>query len=472
MESSANHADQRPGPATGRVAVPEIAELLHLQRPAAAVAAGVVVLVGLLVALVAPGALPANAFTGLAIGLLALLAAVAAAVVLDGRDPVLRGPRHLRRDGHTVLARMPGPDPVEHGAVVLEALERRLAERDHLSVAVTGTGTDPSALAVALGRGAAAAGRTSLVVDLRAPGAPGVADVGQGTVRLGEAAQLADDRPYAWIGAGTDRGAALTAAAGVARRPPRDLELLLIVAPEAATHAPELLQACERTVLLVAADTQQRAMVSARLEALERAGGRPEAVVVGGLHVGTGTTTHLDEDTDAPSGLGDGPFGQTRPTPIAPLVDHTAVTPAAVPDDVDGEPADAPVTPAPAPPAASTPTPTETPTPTPTETPTQTPAPDPAPERVDVFADDGIAAWAPTDDGDGAATDDAAPTDAVIPEPDERQDPPPSIEDTGPIPPVTFRTAGAAEADDFATSDPLVTTAALEQLLHRHGDRD
>lgn len=483
MESSASHADQRPGATTGRVAVPEIAELLHLQRPAAAVAAGVVVILGLVVALVAPGALPANAFTGLAVGLVALLAAVAAAVVLDGRDPVLRGPRHLRRDGHTVLARMAGPDPVEHGAVVLEALERRLAERDHVSVAVTGTGTDPSALAVALGRGAAAAGRTSLVIDLRAPGAPGVADVGQGTVRLGEAAQLADDRPYAWIGAGTDRGAALTAAAGVARRPPRDLELLLIVAPEAATHAPELLQACERTVLLVAADTQQRAMVSARLEALQRAGGRPEAVVVGGLHVGAAEIGQFGADEVAPEPApgGEGPFAQTA-TPIEDLDPFSPATESPATKSPATEPAaEQPGPPAATPPAPIPPAPTTTSSaspapPAPPSAPAEEATPAPPPEALDVFADDaGFAAPYTADSRPETAADpseDQGPQGPTVDEEGQQGTPSPSLDDTGPIPPVTFRTAGAVEADDFASSDPLVTTAALEQLLHRHGDQD
>lgn len=328
MESSAPQPDERGAP-EGRVAVPEIAELLHLQRPAALVAAAVVVLVGLAVAFFAPDLLPPNPFTGLAVGLLALLAAVTAAVVLDGRDPILRGPRHLRRDGHTVLARMAGPDPVEHSGAVVAALERRLAERDHLSIALTGSGTDPSRLAEAVGRAAAADGHTSLVIDLRSPSAPGVADVGAGTVRLGEAAQLAGDRPYAWIGTGTDRSQAVPAAATVARRPPRDLALLLIVAPEAATHAPDLLQACDRTVLLVAADSQQRAMVSARLEALVRAGGRPEAIVVGGLQVAGADVGDADASAvDTARRTPGGPFARDREAAVEPAGDAPA-TPAA-----------------------------------------------------------------------------------------------------------------------------------------------
>ena len=351
MEQPVTTADDRREPDDGRVAVPEIAELLHIQRPAAIIAAAVVVLVGLVMSLVAPSVLPANAVTGLGVGILALVAAVVAAVVLDGRDPVVRGPRHLRRDGHTVLARMAGPDPVDHGGPVLRALERRLADRDHLSVLLTGTGTDPSALAEALGRGAAGDGHTALVIDLRASGAPGVCDVGAGTVRLGEAATIADDRPYAWIGAGVDREAAIAAAAGVVQRPPRDLQLLVVVAPDAATQTPELLAACDRTLLLVAADTHQRGMVSTRFQALTRAGATPEAVVVGGLHVAVGDqpVTVIDEEpepwsahteavtvTSSPAAEGPPVEDEGRPQPFAPaeppVAQPTEAPPAIAPD--------------------------------------------------------------------------------------------------------------------------------------------
>ena len=90
MDQSPTTDDARHAPDSGRVAVPEIAELLHIQRPAAAISAAVVVLLGLVVALVAPDVLPANPLTGLGVGIVALLAAVVAAVVLDGRDPAVQ----------------------------------------------------------------------------------------------------------------------------------------------------------------------------------------------------------------------------------------------------------------------------------------------------------------------------------------------------------------------------------------------
>ncbi len=522
---------------SGRVAVPEIAELLHLQRPAAMVAAAVVVLLCLVLALVAPGVLPPNAVSGFVVGLLALFAGATAAVVLDGRDPVVRGPRHLRRDGHAVLARMAGPDPEEHAAPVLAALQRRMAERNHLSIAVTGTGTDPSELAAAVARGAAAAGHTSLVIDLRAAGAPGVADVGAGTVRLGEAATLADDRPYAWIGGGLDRAAAVTAAAGVARRPPRDLELLLVVAPEAATHTPELLRACDRTLLLVAADTQQRAMVSARLDALERAGGTPEAVVVGGLQVGTVAAATAPASRPAARGIGAafGAAGAERPAAALPPLEVEEERPAPF--------AETPAAPDVSPPTAPEP-PVSTPPAPPVEPVSQDPVPPPPPpvmedvgpayeeDDVDVFAPTGaddVAMSAPDDlderedldEGDDAASDDETLDDLVAsielaalddePEPDAAEGGEPAAADdgvdthqidltgmddtpdasdapqddrpavasatderatdpdaTGPLRPISFRTTtGDLDLDGFAESDPLVTTAALEQLLRR-----
>lgn len=505
---------------SGRVAVPEIAELLHLQRPAAAVAAAAVVLFALLVTLVAPGVLPANVVTGLVVGVLALLAAGAAAVVLDGRDPILRGPRHLRRDGHAVLARMAGPDPVQHGGPVLAAIERRLEGREHFGLVLTGTGSDPSELAVTLGRAAAAAGHTALVIDLRAPGAPGVADVGEGTVRLGEAARLADDRPYAWIGAGVDRAAAARAAAGVARRPPRDLKLLLVVAPDAATHVPEVLQACDRTVLLVAADTQQRAMVTARLDALERAGGHPEAIVVGGLRV-------LSDDTAA---LDNGPMAESATAAAA-----TAGPTTASEADEKPEPT-VPPSPQPPPTVPESPDPEEPEPTTPSEPEPDAPpvqVPDPAavsPDTTGDLAEAPPAVDAPHEVETPAADDEpttyAADQDQVDEGPGEprssdgatqarahRGDP---LVDTGPLPPV-FRTparreaaasepaasatsgasepaasatSGASEAssaasgrsvsapvgdtsvEGMAETDALLTMAALDQLVSERRERD
>lgn len=472
-------ASQRRDPDSGRVAVPEIAELLYLQRPAAAVAASVVVLLALLVALVAPGLLPANVLTGALVGVLAVLAAVAAAVALDGRDPVLRGPRHLRRDGHTVLARMAGADAVRHGAPVLTALERRLDGRGHHSVVLTGTGTDPSALAVALGRGAAADGHTALVIDLRAQVAPGVADVGAGTVRLGEAAQLADDRPYAWIGAGVDREAAAEAAAAVARRPPRDLELLLVVAPEAATHVPAVLQACERTVLLVDADAQQRSMVSARMEALERAGGRPEAVVVGGLRVGDDHGGEIDTAAPAAHAPSD-----AAPATASAAAAATATAPAA--DEPTTEPA---VPPSPEPAPGPEPPPT-VPEPADPEEPEPSPAPEPGPDAPPIVVPDPEDA-APAeqagpggddhDDRDKGHERDEREQGGERDERHERADPDTDVgtdepqrrlEDTGPMRPIAFRTAGGdTSMDGLADDDPLARTVALEQLLaQRHGE--
>lgn len=464
---------------SGRVAVPEIAELLHLQRPAAAVAAAAVVLFALLVTLVAPGVLPANVVTGLVVGVLAVLAAVAAAVVLDGRDPILRGPRHLRRDGHTVLARMAGPDPVQHGGSVLAAIERRLEGREHFAVVLTGTGADPSELAVTLGRAAAAAGHTALVIDLRAPGAPGVADVGEGTVRLGEAARLADDRPYAWIGAGVDRGAAARAAAGVARRPPRDLKLLLVVAPDAATHVPEVLQACDRTVLLVAADTQKRAMVTARLDAVERAGGRAEAVVVGGLRVVSDDSAALDNGSMTESAV---------------AAASTAGPSIASESDQESEPT-VPSSPAPPPivpesPDPDEPEPTAPPEPEPDAPPVQ--VPDPAAVAPDTTSDlaDAAPAVDPPQDVETPAADDEPMASAADP-----------LVDTGPLPPV-FRTAtparreaatsglatsetasadpgrsvtapvGDTAVEGMAEADALLTVAALDQLAGERRERD
>lgn len=120
-----------------------------------------------LLAVVTPGFLPPNPLTGAFAALFALAAGVAAAVVADSRDPVLRSGRHVAASGGAVVT---DADDVRGAAASLhDLIDPGLDEGGPWRFGVTGPDAVRAAsLADALVHRLAAAGRRVVTVDLTA----------------------------------------------------------------------------------------------------------------------------------------------------------------------------------------------------------------------------------------------------------------------------------------------------------------
>lgn len=267
-------------PPEGRPAVQELAELLLLRRRPAIVAVVGVLLLGVLLAVLVPGLVPASALTGVVVGLLALVAAFAAMLAVDAADPIVRGPRHVRVTGRTVVGRVDASPTPAQVAPVVDGIVAALSATRRLRMTVVGVEQDTSEVARLVAEGVAAAGRTVLLVDLSAGAdSPGVTDVAAGTHRLGDVVRLEPGLQLAVTGAGTASGVP-AAAARLAATPPSDLDLLLTVLPRDERPGSGLLAGTDRVLALVPLGVLERDEVSRQLALLEQARSTRAAVVV------------------------------------------------------------------------------------------------------------------------------------------------------------------------------------------------
>ena len=267
-------------PPEGRPAVQELAELLLLRRRPAIVAVVGVLLLGVLLAVLAPGLVPASALTGVVVGLLALVAAFAAMLAVDAADPIVRGPRHVRVTGRTVVGRVDATPTPAQVAPVVDGIVAALSATRRLRMTVVGVEQDTSEVARLVAEGVAGAGRTVLLVDLATGSdSPGVTDVAAGTHRLGDVVRLEPGLQLAVTGSGTASGVP-AAAARLAATPPSDLDLLLTVLPRDERPGSGLLAGTDRVLALVPLGVLERDEVSRQLALLEQARSTRAAVVV------------------------------------------------------------------------------------------------------------------------------------------------------------------------------------------------
>ena len=242
--------------------------------------------VGATVSLIAPGIVPRTAGVGAAVGFAALLLGYAAAVAVDAADLTVRGPRHVRAAGAELVAVVPSEptldDAVPLARAVLEAREGD--ERILLGLAATGRGTDRTVawtdeLAVAL----AQQGVSVLTIDLASgrSSQPGLYEVLTEGRRIGTVAEIDEELLLARVSAGTDLRGALAGLPELAPRLPRDLDVLLVALPTAASRE-VVAAATALDHLLVVAERGATARVDliAALDALERSETPAQAILV------------------------------------------------------------------------------------------------------------------------------------------------------------------------------------------------
>jgi hypothetical protein len=294
--------------------------------------------VGVVVSLIAPGIVPRTAGVGAAVGFAALLLGYAAAVAVDAADLTVRGPRHVRAAGAELVAVVPSEptldDAVPLARAVLDAREGD--ERILLGLAATGRSTGrvvawTDELAVAL----AQQGVSVLTIDLASGRStqPGLYEVLTEGRRIGTVAEIDEELLLARVTAGSDLRGALAGLPELAPRLPRDLDVLLVALPTAASRE-VVAAATALDHLLVVAERGVTARVDliAALDALERSETPAQAILVDDR-----TVAHLT----GPGTAGGAGWSADRPPPDAPAVDDATGAEVAGDDRVEEPTGDA-----------------------------------------------------------------------------------------------------------------------------------
>jgi hypothetical protein len=305
----------------------EVLEVLVLRRSVLVATALGLSLLGVLTAMVVPQFLPPRPLVGAAVGLAAVLLAVAAALGIDSVDLTVRGPRHVRASGGRLGAEVAGPPDVRAVAGLAAGVARRAAEgRGRVGlVAAAEDGPDPLAWADALARALSARGLRVLLVDLMAErsAGPGVAEVAAGEARIAQAVGFDHELLLATLGPGGDRHAALAGLPVVVDRLPSDIEVLLVALPH--LSEPGALGAAgslDRLAVLVEEDHTARVDLIAALDAIDETEAGSDVVLLR-----EAPPTPLDDATPSPAVAAD-PARLEDPTGPIPAVPVSAEEPA------------------------------------------------------------------------------------------------------------------------------------------------
>jgi hypothetical protein len=317
-----------------------------------------VAVVGVAAALLFPQVVPPNPLVGAAVGLAAVLLGVAAAVGADATDLRVRGPRHVGAAGGELVAVLPvtvdRSAADELAAAVLDAREegRPLLlglAASGLDVAATVAWTDALALAVAR------TGVTVLRVDLASgrTEAPGLAEVEAGDRKLTEVVEFEPGLRLARTGVGDDQRGALRALTALPPKLPRDLDVLLVALPMAASRGVVQAARVLDHVLIVAERARtSRVDLIAGLDALDAADLQAQVVLLDDRTASRLAIPEPDEQADVTeagpelaehgNASGTGPAGSTSsaapPSAVEPHDTTAGMDPPASPD---AAPADA-----------------------------------------------------------------------------------------------------------------------------------
>lgn len=310
--------------------VAELLDILESRRRILLVAALGLSLVGILAALILPQFVPPRPVVGAAIGLAAALLAVAVAVAVDSADLIVRGARHVRTAGGQVAAVLGADVTPSAAADLADRIDARAAAGGRHWVAVAPASRSfgsVSAWADALGIALSDAGRRVVVIDLAegaTPGPPGVCEIVDDELKLGQAVVFDPERMLARLGPGADHARALRVLTGLVPRLPSDIEILVLALPP--LGEPGALAAAgmlDRVLVVAAVDETPRVDLIASLDAVDATDTAAEVVLVDRRSGGTPAGSAGAPSTAAAPSEDHGPDGG----PSAPLRD-----PGAAPD--------------------------------------------------------------------------------------------------------------------------------------------
>lgn len=257
-------------------------DILQARRRTWIVTAVAVVLLGALLALLAPSLLPPTLLMGVAVGIAAALLATATVVALDSADLVVRGPRHVVAAGGQVagtISRSPGDIDA-----LMDLIDQYGSDRG-VRVALTPASRSagvPGARANMVAEELAQRDLKVLCTDLtrgRTP-AVGLSDVLSGDRKLAEAVRFDEELFLAHLAIGSEPEAALAGFADWANALPEDLDVLVAALPPLAEPGVlPAVQGVELVLVLVEVDRTERVDLIACLDAIDAAG-VPAALVL------------------------------------------------------------------------------------------------------------------------------------------------------------------------------------------------
>lgn len=286
MSSSRRSRKRRSGRSLRAVETLDVLELRSATLWGTAAAIGIL---GAVVAWRLPWLLPPVALVGASVAIAGLLIGIAATVVSDTLDPVVRGPRHVRSTGGELVAVLPPdahPDAAaDLAASILFAREPGRCLRLGLSAAGTGVfGVGP--WADSIGVAIADQNASALVIDLASGSTShdGLSEVVSGHRRLAEVVRRVDGRKLARLGPGRDPQLAVSSLPKLASRLPSDLDVLIVGLPPATTRAAiAATRAVDHVLVVAERDRTTQVEVMSALDAISQVNGMSQVVLLDGV---------------------------------------------------------------------------------------------------------------------------------------------------------------------------------------------
>ena len=293
-------------------------DLIDQRRRALLITTGVLVIVAVVVAIVAPGLLPPTPLVGAAVGVAALLLSIAVLIALDSADLTVRGPRHVRAAGGELVAVLPSRADTDAASELAAAIQDVRPDGRTLLLgiaAATGDGSRCAAWVGRLGHRLALDGTSVLTLDMTGEGngQPGFLEMVRKGAKLSSVVKLDPDLRLAHLGAGRDTKEALRAFVEAGSWIPRDLEVLLVALPMAASR-PVVRASLVLDQLLVVAerDRTSRVELIAGLDAVEAVGTQAQVILIDDAfarHLGvgagpSGSPADATLEPDVPQGRG------------------------------------------------------------------------------------------------------------------------------------------------------------------------
>jgi hypothetical protein len=341
-------ADETAPTAPRRSRVPrwlyEGVDLVQQRQRALLISFGVVVAIAGVVTIVAPDVLPPTPLVGAAIGIAGLLLALAVLIALDTASLKVRGPRHIRAAGGELVAVLPSEPSSDAAADLARAIEEvRPSDRTLLLgvAAATGDGKRVGRWAQVVARCLAERGTSVLSLDLTADGGnrPGFLEVVRHGYKLGDVVEMDPEVRLATLGPGRDNTEALRAFNEAGRWIPRDLEVLIVAMPMAASRAVVRASLSLDQVLIVAErDRTSRVELIAGLDATEAVGTHSQVILIDDTYaryLGIGAPAPAAEVSAAPDAA---PPMTEPPIPEDPVFDPPVAEDSTAATEVADEP--------------------------------------------------------------------------------------------------------------------------------------
>jgi hypothetical protein len=264
----------------------ELLDVLGRRGRLALAAAGVLTLLALLAALVAPGVVPPSALVGGLVAITALAVGLALALALDALDVRVRGPRHVRSSGGELVALLPETAAPRDASDLADAVRAVQVPGTtlHLGLAPIGDDlTSATAWTRALAEALADGGASVLLVDIAtgSTGVPGITDVVRDRKPLSAVVTYDEGRSLAVTGPGADRIQALQALITLPTVLPTDVDVLLVALPQIVTRsAVNASRVLDQVLFVAEANLSSRVELMASLDTLRVAGCSPQVVLV------------------------------------------------------------------------------------------------------------------------------------------------------------------------------------------------